>query len=121
MNGIRPILKDVEQDTLDIAKVFKLLSEIKIDNKKAIDVYFTEQGVGYLNAMASLNPKLFVVPEEKYLVLEAKFDELKKHNLEIYHKRLELIKENEKLRLNEMKLKQTIDNLRKPKWWEIWK
>lgn len=70
-HGLRPILKDVLQDTLDIAKVFKLLQDTDVGKLKAIDVYFTEQGIGYLNALASLNPNLFVVSEDKYLKVKS--------------------------------------------------
>lgn len=156
-HGLRPIIEGIEQDTLDVAKVFKLLSTVDVGKRKAIDVFFTETGEGYLNALASLNPKLFVVREDIYLELQSKYnskieeykktisnfyqpelEKLNENNISLkdecnklkacetdntknYAERFRLISENEELSIEITRLKQTIDNLRKPNWWEFWK
>lgn len=134
-DGLRPILKEIEQDTLDIAKVFKLLSLVEVGKLKAIDVYFTEQGKGYLNALASLNPRLFVINEEKYIKLKLDNSDLIKLNKILISDNLELKEVNSKIANKQIadlllidvykkeitKLKATIDKLRKPKRWEFWK
>jgi len=99
MEELRTIVKDVKQDTLDIARVFKLISQVKIGGKPTIDIYFTDQGIGYINALSTLSPKLFVIEEDKYISLKKDYNDLKKENQTLLLQISKLQKQNAKKKL----------------------
>lgn len=74
--AIRRVYKDVEQETIDVARVFQLLSEIQVDGKSLKDTMLTEWGKGYVNSFSTFNEKFAIVPEYKYEELKKQKEEL---------------------------------------------
>lgn len=74
---IRPLLKQIDQDVIDMTKFFNVIKNTKIDNQTIHDKMFTEWGKGYINSLCSNNSNLAVVPEKEYLKLKKELQEIK--------------------------------------------
>lgn len=77
MNELRPILKEVEQDSINMNRFFTIIKNTKIGDETILDKMFTEWGKGYINSLCSNNSRLSIVPEKDYLILKKKYEKLK--------------------------------------------
>ena len=97
---------DINRERLiDIVLIIEHMEALQIDKE-----FFTDEGIGFLKGLAS-------VKDEIKFVSKAKYDKLAENDTNLISDLTDRIKE---IKDENIKLKQTIDNLRKPKKRRFW-